>query len=123
MSFTLKQRREMVQVERDVMKVLREDQQRIRAAIKQSRLNLKMHLEVLKEERKFARILKQDQRALRALLAQDRQSLRIAKAEARLQMLRDKVAIRAAKATRKAGPVKVWSPEQIAALNIANGAF
>ena len=123
MGFTLKQRREMVQVERDVIRNLVDDQQRIRGAIKQSRLNIKMHQEVLVEERKLKRIVMADQRELRALLAQDRQSLRIAKAEARLQMLRDKVAIRAAKATRKAGPVKVWSPEQIAALNIANGAF
>ena len=123
MGITLKQRREMVQVERDVIRNLVDDQQRIRGAIKQSRLNIKMHQEVLVEERKLKRIVMADQRELRALLAQDRQSLRIAKAEARLQMLRDKVAIRAAKATRKAGPVKVWSPEQIAALNIANGAF
>ena len=123
MGFTLKQRREMVQVERDVIRNLVDNQQRIRGAIKQSRLNIKMHQEVLVEERKLKRIVMADQRELRALLAQDRQSLRIAKAEARLQMLRDKVAIRAAKATRKAGPVKVWSPEQIAALNIANGAF
>ena len=122
MGITLKQHREMVQVERDVIRNLVDDQQRIRGAIKQSRLNIKMHQEVLVEERKLKRIVMADQRELRALLAQDRQSLRIAKAEARLQMLRDKVAIRAAKATRKASPVKVWSPEQIAALNAANGA-
>ena len=119
MGFTLKQRREMVQVERDVIRNLVDDQQRIRAAIKQSRLNIKMHQEVLVEERKLKRIVMADQRELRALLAQDRQSLRIAKAEARLQMLRDKVAIRAAKATRKASPVKVFSADEIAAMNAA----
>ena len=119
MGFTLKQRREMVQVERDVIRNLVDDQQRIRGAIKQSRLNIKMHQEVLVEERKLKRIVMADQRELRALLAQDRQSLRIAKAEARLQMLRDKVAIRAAKATRKASPVKVFSADEIAAMNAA----
>ena len=119
MGFTLKQRREMVQVERDVIRNLVDNQQRIRGAIKQSRLNIKMHQEVLVEERKLKRIVMADQRELRALLAQDRQSLRIAKAEARLQMLRDKVAIRAAKATRKASPVKVFSADEIAAMNAA----
>ena len=122
MGITLKQHREMVQVERDVIRNLVDDQQRIRGAIKQSRLNIKMHQEVLVEERKLKRIVMADQRELRALLAQDRQSLRIAKAEARLQMLRDKAVARAAKATRKASPVTVWSPEQVAALNAANGA-
>ena len=119
MGFTLKQRREMVQVERDVIRNLVDNQQRIRGAIKQSRLNIKMHQEVLVEERKLKRIVMADQRELRALLAQDRQSLRIAKAEARLQMLRDKIAIRAAKATRKASPVKVFSADEIAAMNAA----
>ena len=122
MGFTLKQRREMVQVERDVMKGLREDLRKIRAAMNQSRLNIKMHQEVLVEERKLKRIVMEDQRALRAQKQAERAAARIAKAEARLQMLRDKAVARAAKATRKASPVKVWSPEQVAALNAANGA-
>ena len=115
-------RREMVQVERDVMKGLREDLRKIRAAMNQSRLNIKMHQEVLVEERKLKRIVMEDQRALRAQKQAERAAARIAKAEARLQMLRDKAVARAAKATRKASPVKVWSPEQVAALNAANGA-
>ena len=122
MSITLKQRREMVQVERMVIRNLLDDQQRLRAAIKQSRLNIKMHQEVLVEERKLKRIVMEDQRALRAQKQAERAAARIAKAEARLQMLRDKAVARAAKATRKASPVTVWSPEQVAALNAANGA-
>jgi hypothetical protein len=122
MGITLKMRREMVQVERDVMKGLREDLRKIRAAMNQSRLNIKMHQEVLVEERKLKRIMMEDQRALRAQKQAERAAARIAKAEARLQMLRDKAVARAAKATRKASPVKVWSPEQVAALNAANGA-
>ena len=88
MGITLKMRREMVQVERDVIRNLREDQMRIRAAIKQSRLNIKMHQEVLVDERKFARIVKQDQRALRAQKRAENRAARIAKMEARLAALK-----------------------------------
>ena len=88
MGFTLKQRREMIQVERDVIKGLREDLFRIRRALNQSRLNIKMHREVLDEERKFARIVKQDQRALRAQKRAEKRAAQIAKMEARLQALK-----------------------------------
>ena len=88
MSITLKMRREMVQVERMVIRNLLDDQQRLRAAIKQSRLNIKMHQEVLVDERKFARIVKQDQRALRAQKRAENRAARIAKMEARLAALK-----------------------------------
>jgi len=88
MGITLKMRREMVQVERDVMKGLREDLRKIRAAMNQSRLNIKMHQEVLVDERKFARIVKQDQRALRAQKRAENRAARIAKMEARLAALK-----------------------------------
>ena len=122
MGITLKMRREMVQIERDVIRNLRDDMFRMRRAMNQARLNIKMHQEVLTEERKLKRIVMEDQRALRAQKHAERAAARIAKAEARLQMLRDKAVARAAKATRKASPVTVWSPEQVAALNAANGA-
>lgn len=88
MGITLKQRREMVQVERDVIRNLLDDQKRIRAAIKQSRLNIKMHQEVLVDERKFARIVKEDQRALRAQKRAENRAARIAKMEVRLAALK-----------------------------------
>ena len=88
MSFTLKQRREMVQVERMVIRNLLDDQQRLRAAIKQSRLNIKMHQEVLVDERKFARIVKQDQRTLRLAKRNEKRLAKIAKMEARLAALK-----------------------------------
>jgi hypothetical protein len=81
MGITLKQRREMVQVERDVIKGLREDQQRIRRALNQARLNIKMHQEILADERKYARIAREDARALR-------RAKQIAKMEARLLALK-----------------------------------
>ena len=88
MSITLKMRREMVQVERMVIRNLLDDQVRIRAAIKQSRLNIKMHQEVLVDERKFARIVKQDQRTLRLAKRNEKRLAKIAKMEARLAALK-----------------------------------
>ena len=81
-------RREMVQVERMVIRNLLDDQQRLRAAIKQSRLNIKMHQEVLVDERKFARIVKQDQRTLRLAKRNEKRLAKIAKMEARLAALK-----------------------------------
>ena len=88
MIITLKMRREMVQVERMVIRNLLDDQQRLRAAIKQSRLNIKMHQEVLVDERKFARIVKQDQRTLRLAKRNEKRLAKIAKMEARLAALK-----------------------------------
>ena len=88
MGITLKQRREMIQVERMVIRNLLDDQQRLRAAIKQSRLNIKMHQEVLVDERKFARIVKQDQRTLRLAKRNEKRLAKIAKMEARLAALK-----------------------------------
>ena len=92
MGITLKMRREMVQVERDVMKGLREDLHKIRAAMNQSRLNIKMHQEVLVEERKLKRIVMEDQRALRARKQANAMHARIEKMEAKLAALKVKAA-------------------------------
>jgi hypothetical protein len=92
MGITLKMRREMVQVERDVMKGLREDLRKIRAAMNQSRLNIKMHQEVLVEERKLKRIVMEDQRALRARKRAENRAARIEKMEAKLAALKVKAA-------------------------------
>ena len=95
MGITLKQRREMIQIERDVIRNLREDLFRIRRAINQSRLNIKMHQEVLADERKYARIVKEDQRRLRSQVRAQKQAARmnarierIAKMEAKLAALK-----------------------------------
>ena len=88
MSITLKQRREMVRWERDVIRNLLDDQMRIRAAIKQSRLNIKMHQEVLVEERKLKRIVVEDNRALRAQKRAEKRAAQIAKMEAKIAALK-----------------------------------
>lgn len=88
MGITLKMRREMVQVERDVMKGLREDLRVIRAAMNQSRLNIKMHQEVLADERKFKRIVMMEQRTLRAAKRNEKRFAKIAAMEAKLAALK-----------------------------------
>jgi len=88
MGITLKMRREMVQVERDVMKGLREDLRKIRAAMNQSRLNIKMHQEVLVEERKLKRIVKQEERTLRLAKRNEKRFAKIAAMEAKLAALK-----------------------------------
>ena len=88
MGITLKMRREMVQVERDVMKGLREDLRKIRVAMNQSRLNIKMHQEVLADERKFKRIVMMEQRTLRAAKRNEKRFAKIAAMEAKLAALK-----------------------------------
>lgn len=88
MGITLKMRREMVQVERDVIKNLLDDQRKIRAAIKQARLNIKMHQEVLADERKFKRIVMMEQRTLRLAKRNEKRFAQIAKMEAKLAALK-----------------------------------
>lgn len=85
---TLKQRRNMIEIEREAIKHLLDDQRKIRAAIKQCRLNIKMHQEVLADERKWARIVKQDQRALRAKQRAEKRAAQIAKMEAKIAALK-----------------------------------
>ena len=86
--FTLKQRRQMIQVERDVIRNLIDDQRKIRAAIKQARLNIKMHQEVLADERKFTRIVMMEQRTLRLAKRNEKRFAQIAKMEAKLAALK-----------------------------------
>ena len=88
MGITLKQRREMIQIERDVIRNLRDDLLRIRRAMNQSRLNIKMHQEVLADERKWARIVKQEQRTLRLAKRNEKRFAKIAAMEAKLAALK-----------------------------------
>lgn len=88
MGITLKMRREMISVERDVIKGLREDLRKIRAALNQSRLNIKMHQEVLADERKFKRIVMMEQRTLRAAKRNEKRFAKIAAMEAKLAALK-----------------------------------
>ena len=87
--FTLKQRRNMIEIERDVIKNLLDDQRKIRAAIKQARLNIKMHQEVLADERKFKRIVMMEQRTLRLAKRNEKRFAQIAKMEAKLAALKE----------------------------------
>ena len=88
MGITLKQRREMISIERDVIKSLREDLFKIRRAMNQARLNIKMHQEVLADERKLKRLVKQEERTLRLAKRNEKRFAQIAKMEARLAALK-----------------------------------
>ena len=107
--------RVMVTRERNLTKSMLADVKRMRFQIKASREAQKILRQSIKAEVAIARIVRADHRALRM-------AARIAKTEKRLQELRDKAGLKAAKAVRKAGPVKVFSADEIAALNAANGA-
>lgn len=85
---TLKQRRDMIEIERDVIKNLLDDQRKIRAAIKQARLNIKMHREVLADERKYKRIVMMEQRTLRLAKRNEKRFAKIAAMEAKLAALK-----------------------------------
>ena len=85
---TMKQRRNMIEIERDCIRNLREDQRKIRAAINQSRLNIKMHQEILDDERKFARLVKQEERTLRLAKRNEKRFAKIAAMEAKLAALK-----------------------------------
>jgi len=85
---TLKQRRHMVEIEREAIKNLLDDQRKIRAAIKQCRLNITMHQEVLADERKYKRIVMMEQRTLRLAKRNEKRFAKIAAMEAKLAALK-----------------------------------
>lgn len=88
MGITLKQRRHMIEIEREAIKNLLDDQRKIRAAIKQCRLNITMHQEVLADERKLKRIVMMEQRTLRLAKRNEKRFAQIAKMEAKLAALK-----------------------------------
>ena len=67
---TLKQRRHMVEIEREAIKNLLNDQRKIRAAIKQCRLNITMHQEVLADERTL-RLAKRNEKRFAKIAAME----------------------------------------------------
>ncbi len=99
-------------------------------ALVNARQELKNTLERAKELRAMVKVLRTDAAAERAYKKSTRQMLRtqkrlerIAKVEARLAALRLKASApkQIRKNQRKASDVTIYSPEQIAALNAANG--
>ena len=88
MGLTLKQRRNMIEIERDAIKHLLDDQRKIRAAIAQCRLNIKMHQEVLADERKHVRAVREQKRIERMAARREKRDAQIAKMEARLLALK-----------------------------------
>lgn len=123
MSYSLNQMKANLARERQVVKDMIDAMKATRAAIKSSRAMQKSLRAEIRRETQINRVVKEDQRRAekeaRAAKRAQRVADRIAKAEARLEALRLKAT--APKTIRKnqraAGPVKVWSAEEIAALN------
>lgn len=78
----------MIEIEREAIKNLLDDQRKIRAAIKQCRLNITMHQEVLADERKYKRIVMMEQRTLRLAKRNEKRFAKIAAMEAKLAALK-----------------------------------
>jgi hypothetical protein len=123
MGFTLNQMKANLARERQVVKDMIGAMKATREAIKASRAMQSALRAEIRRETQINRVVKEDHRRAvkeaRAAKRAQRVADRIAKAEARLAELRLKASapktIR--KNQRKASPVKVWSADEIAALN------
>jgi type II secretory pathway component HofQ len=123
MGFTLNEMKANLARERQVVKDMISAMKETRKAIKVSRQMQSALRAEIRREQQINRVVKADARAAtkaaRAAARAEKVAARIAKAEARLQALRDKANApkQIRKNYRKASPVKVWSAEEIAALN------
>jgi chromosome segregation ATPase len=123
MGFTLNQMKANLARERQVVKDMISAMKETRKAIKVSRQMQSALRAEIRREQQINRVVKADARAAtkaaRAAARAEKVAARIAKAEARLQALRDKANApkQIRKNYRKASPVKVWTAEEIAALN------
>jgi len=123
MGFTLNQMKANLARERQVVKDMIGAMKATREAIKASRAMQSALRAEIRRETQINRVVKEDHRRAvkeaRAAKRAEKVAARIAKAEARLQALRDKANApkQIRKNYRKASPVKVWSAEEIAALN------
>jgi hypothetical protein len=123
MGFTLNEMKANLARERQVVKDMISAMKETRKAIKVSRQMQSALRAEIRREQQINRVVKADARAAtkaaRAAARAEKVAARIAKAEARLQALRDKANApkQIRKNYRKASPVKVWTAEEIAALN------
>lgn len=125
MGLSIREMRTVLAAERSTMKINLETINGLRESVKASRKRQKELREKIREEAKINRVVKADARRLareqRAAKRAEKIAARIAKAEARLQALRLKANApkQVRKNQRKASDVKVYSPQEIAALNAA----
>jgi len=123
MGLTLNQMKANLARERQVVKDMIGAMKATREAIKASRAMQSALRAEIRRETQINRVVKEDHRRAvkeaRAAKRAEKVAARIAKAEASLQALRDKANApkQIRKNYRKASPVKVWSAEEIAALN------
>ena len=123
MGLTLNQMKANLARERQVVKDMIDAMKATRAAIKSSRAMQKALRAEIRRETQINRVVKEDHRRAvkeaRAAKRAEKVAARIAKAEERLAALRLKASApkNIRKNQRKASPVKVWSADEIAALN------
>jgi len=123
MGFTLNEMKNTLVREREVVKNMLDDMKKMRRAIRESRQLMKVLRADIRREQQINRVVKADARAAakaaRILARNQRAHERIAKLEARIEAMRLKANApkQIRKNYRKASPVKVWSAEEIAALN------
>ena len=123
MGFTLNQMKANLARERQVVKDMISAMKETRKAIKVSRQMQSALRAEIRREMQINRVVKEDHRRAvkeaRAAKRAQRVADRIAKAEARLADLRMKASApkNIRKNQRKASPVTVYTPEQIAAMN------
>jgi hypothetical protein len=123
MGLTLNQMKANLARERQVVKDMIDAMKATRAAIKSSRAMQKALRAEIRSEMQINRVVKEEHRRAvkeaRAAKRAEKVAARIAKAEARLQALRDKANApkQIRKNYRKASPVKVYTADEIAALN------
>jgi regulator of protease activity HflC (stomatin/prohibitin superfamily) len=123
MGLTVKEMKANLARERQVVKDMIGAMKATRSAIKASRAMQSALRAEIRREAQINRVVKEDHRAAvkaaREAKRAQRVADRIAKAEARLAALRLKASApkQIRKSQQKASPVKVWSAEEIAALN------
>jgi phosphoribosylamine-glycine ligase len=123
MGLTVNEMKANLARERQVAKDMIEHIKTCREAIKSSRAMQSALRAEIRRETQINRVVKADQRAAakaaRILARNQRAHERIAKLEARIEAMRLKANSpkQVRKSQRAAGPVKVWSTEEIAALN------
>jgi len=125
MGFTVNEMKDILVREREVVKNMLDDMKKMRRAIRESRHLMKSLRTDVRREQQINRLIKADAREIHAVYRDaeraKRVAARIAKAEVRLEALKQREFTRTQKATKKSTKGVVWSPEQIASMNAERG--
>ena len=125
MGFTVNEMKSILVREREVVKNMLDDMKKMRHAIRESRQLMKGLRSDVRREQQINRAIKADAREIHAVYRDakraERVAARIAKAEGRLEALKQREFARAQKGTKKSTKGVVWSAQQVAAMNVERG--